>query len=39
VFHLNRIGQVAEGLIAWVVGLALIIACAIWITAKQRAHD
>ncbi|MEU1902502.1 cytochrome C, partial [Nocardiopsis dassonvillei] len=39
VFHLNRIGQVAEGLISWVVGLALIIACAIWITAKQRAHD
>ncbi|WP_159942176.1 MULTISPECIES: cytochrome c [unclassified Nocardiopsis] len=39
IFDLNRIGQVAEGLISWVVGLALIIACAIWITAKQRAHD
>ncbi|NYH50890.1 ubiquinol-cytochrome c reductase cytochrome c subunit [Nocardiopsis arvandica] len=39
IFALERVGQVAEGLIAWVVGLALIIACAIWITAKQRAHD
>uniref|UniRef100_UPI000381227D cytochrome bc1 complex diheme cytochrome c subunit n=1 Tax=Nocardiopsis halotolerans TaxID=124252 RepID=UPI000381227D len=39
IFDLQRVGQVAEGLIAWVVGLALIIACAIWITAKQRAHD
>ncbi|MFW5417266.1 c-type cytochrome [Nocardiopsis sp. CNT-189] len=39
VFALNRVGQVAEGLIGWTVGLTLIIACAIWITAKQRAHD
>ena len=39
IFDLERVGQVAEGLIGWVVGLALIIACAIWITAKQRAHD
>lgn len=39
VFDLDRIGQVAEGFIGWVVGLALIVACAIWITAKQRAHD
>ncbi|MFC4561543.1 c-type cytochrome [Nocardiopsis mangrovi] len=39
VFSLNRIGQVAEGFIGWVVGLSLIVACAIWITAKQRAHD
>ena len=39
VFDLNRVGQVAEGFIGWVVGLSLIIACAIWITAKQRAHD
>ncbi|WP_081620392.1 cytochrome bc1 complex diheme cytochrome c subunit [Nocardiopsis potens] len=38
-FALNRVGQVAEGLIGWTVGLTLIIACAIWITAKQRAHD
>ncbi|SHK29011.1 ubiquinol-cytochrome c reductase cytochrome c subunit [Nocardiopsis flavescens] len=39
IFNLQRVGQVAEGLIGWVVGLALIVACAIWITAKQRAHD
>ncbi|WP_192826342.1 cytochrome bc1 complex diheme cytochrome c subunit [Nocardiopsis chromatogenes] len=39
IFDLNRVGQVAEGFIAWTVGLTLIIACAIWITAKQRAHD
>ncbi|RNL86359.1 cytochrome bc1 complex diheme cytochrome c subunit [Halostreptopolyspora alba] len=38
-FDLNRVGQVAEGFIGWTVGLSLIIACAIWITAKQRAHD
>lgn len=39
IFDLNRIGQVAEGFIGWTVGLSLIVACAIWITAKQRAHD
>ncbi|WP_442789766.1 cytochrome c [Nocardiopsis sp. EMB25] len=39
VFDLARVGQVAEGFISWTIGLALIIACAIWITAKQRAHD
>lgn len=39
IFALERVGQVAEGFISWTVGLALIIACAIWITAKQRAHD
>lgn len=38
-FALGRIGQVAEGFIGWTVGLGLIVACAIWITAKQRAHD
>lgn len=38
-FDLERVGQVAEGLIGWTIGLSLIIACAIWITAKQRAHD
>ncbi|MBB4930821.1 ubiquinol-cytochrome c reductase cytochrome c subunit [Lipingzhangella halophila] len=38
-FDLNRVGQVAEGFIGWTVGLSLIVACAIWITAKQRAHD
>ncbi len=36
---LQRVGQVAEGFISWTIGLALIVACAIWITAKQRAHD
>ncbi|WP_461000572.1 cytochrome bc1 complex diheme cytochrome c subunit [Streptomonospora sediminis] len=39
IFDLNRVGQVAEGFIGWTVGITLIIACAIWITAKQRAHD
>lgn len=39
IFDLDRVGQVAEGFINWTVGLSLIIACAIWITAKQRAHD
>lgn len=39
VFALDRVGQVAEGFIGWTVGLSLIVACAIWITAKQRAHD
>ncbi|MFE9246794.1 cytochrome c [Nocardiopsis sp. NPDC006938] len=39
IFDLKRVGQVAEGFIGWTVGLSLIIACAIWITAKQRAHD
>ncbi|GLU46089.1 cytochrome bc1 complex diheme cytochrome c subunit [Nocardiopsis ansamitocini] len=38
-FGLNRVGQVAEGFIGWTVGISLIVACAIWITAKQRAHD
>ncbi|RCV54140.1 cytochrome bc1 complex diheme cytochrome c subunit [Marinitenerispora sediminis] len=39
VFALDRIGQVAEGFVGWTVGITLIVACAIWITAKQRAHD
>nr|WP_246404701.1 cytochrome c [Nocardiopsis algeriensis] len=39
IFDLQRVGQVAEGFIGWTVGLSLIVACAIWITAKQRAHD
>ncbi|WP_028649653.1 cytochrome c [Nocardiopsis sp. CNT312] len=39
IFDLERVGQVAEGFISWTIGLALIVACAIWITAKQRAHD
>ncbi|QVQ53237.1 c-type cytochrome [Spiractinospora alimapuensis] len=39
IFDLNRVGQTAEGYMSWVVGLALIVAAAAWITAKQRAHD
>ncbi|GAA3734514.1 ubiquinol-cytochrome c reductase cytochrome c subunit [Spinactinospora alkalitolerans] len=39
IFALNRIGQVAEGFIGWTIGISLVVACAIWITAKQRAHD
>lgn len=38
-FSLDRVGQVAEGFIGWTIGISLIVACAIWITAKQRAHD
>ncbi|GII55442.1 cystathionine beta-lyase [Planotetraspora thailandica] len=33
---LGRIGPVTEGLVAWVVGLSLLILAAIWITAKKR---
>ncbi|PSK90556.1 ubiquinol-cytochrome c reductase cytochrome c subunit [Murinocardiopsis flavida] len=38
-FALGRVGQVAEGFIGWTIGISLIVACAIWITAKQRSHD
>jgi ubiquinol-cytochrome c reductase cytochrome c subunit len=38
-FGLSRVVQTAEGYVAWTVGMALIVACAVWITAKQRAHD
>jgi ubiquinol-cytochrome c reductase cytochrome c subunit len=34
---LGRIGPVTEGLVAWVVGISLMILAAIWITAKKRA--
>ncbi|WP_444544141.1 cytochrome bc1 complex diheme cytochrome c subunit [Planotetraspora mira] len=33
---LGRIGPVTEGLVAWIVGLSLLILAAIWITAKKR---
>lgn len=36
-FGLGRIGPVSEGLVAWVVGLGIIIAVAMWITARH--HD
>lgn len=39
IFNLNRIGQTAEGFMAWTIGMGLTIATAVWITAKQRAHD
>ncbi|MBP2702482.1 c-type cytochrome [Microbispora sp. RL4-1S] len=33
---LGRVGPVTEGLVAWVVGLSLLILASIWITAKKR---
>lgn len=33
---LGRIGPVTEGIVAWVVGLSLLILASIWITAKKR---
>lgn len=39
IFSLGRVGQAAEGFVGWTVGMGLIVAAAIWITAKQRAHD
>ncbi|GLV49693.1 cystathionine beta-lyase [Thermobispora bispora] len=33
---LGRIGPVTEGLVAWVVGITLVILASIWITAKKR---
>ncbi len=33
---LGRIGPVTEGLVAWIVGLSLLVLAAIWITAKKR---
>ncbi|WP_327045000.1 c-type cytochrome [Microbispora sp. NBC_01189] len=33
---LGRIGPVTEGLVAWVVGLSLLVLASIWITAKKR---
>ncbi|MQA93211.1 MAG: c-type cytochrome [Streptosporangiales bacterium] len=38
-FGLDRLGPVSEGLVGWVVGLGLIVAAAVWITAKQREND
>ena len=35
-FGLGRIGPVTEGIVAWVVGISLLILAAIWITAKKR---
>lgn len=33
---LGRIGPVSEGMVAWLVGIGLLIVAAMWITAKQR---
>ncbi|WP_371779471.1 cytochrome bc1 complex diheme cytochrome c subunit [Streptosporangium subroseum] len=33
---LGRVGPVTEGLVAWIVGISLLILAAIWITAKKR---
>jgi ubiquinol-cytochrome c reductase cytochrome c subunit len=35
-FGLGRIGPVSEGLVSWVVGLGIIIAVAMWITARHH---
>ncbi|WP_232835531.1 cytochrome bc1 complex diheme cytochrome c subunit [Actinocorallia populi] len=32
---LGRIGPVSEGLVAWLVGIGLLVLCAMWITAKK----
>ncbi len=34
-FSLGSIGPVSEGLVAWVVGLALLVGCAVWLGAKS----
>ncbi|MFF0576466.1 cytochrome bc1 complex diheme cytochrome c subunit [Streptosporangium saharense] len=37
---LGRIGPVTEGIVAWIVGISLLVLAAIWITAKKRqAHQ
>ena len=33
---MGRIGPVTEGLLAWVLGLGLLIAVAVWLTTKAR---
>ncbi len=35
-FGLGRIGPVTEGLVAWIVGIGVMVLAAIWITAKKR---
>jgi ubiquinol-cytochrome c reductase cytochrome c subunit len=32
---LGRIGPVSEGLVVWLVGIGLLVFCAMWITAKK----
>ncbi|WP_342755676.1 c-type cytochrome [Allonocardiopsis opalescens] len=38
-FNLGRLGPSSEGLVAWTVGIGLIVAAAMWITARQREND
>lgn len=38
-FGLGRFGPVTEGLAGWLIGVGLLIAAALWITAKKRQHD
>ena len=33
---LGRVGPVTEGLVAWVLGLGLLVGCCVWLTAKAR---
>jgi ubiquinol-cytochrome c reductase cytochrome c subunit len=35
-FSLGRVGPVTEGIVAWLVGIGLLVASAIWIAAKRR---
>lgn len=35
-FGLGRMGPVPEGAVAWLVGLTLIVGCALWITARKH---
>ena len=38
-FSLGRVGPVAEGLVAWIVGLAGLVLVAMWIGTRERASD
>jgi ubiquinol-cytochrome c reductase cytochrome c subunit len=38
-FSLGRVGPVAEGLVAWVVGLGALVLIAMWIGTRERASD
>ena len=35
-FSLGRVGPVTEGIVAWLAGIGLLVAAAIWIAAKRR---
>lgn len=38
-FGLGRIGPASEGLVAWLVGLGIIVASAMWISARTHGHE